>query len=562
MGKQNVVKKFRYQRFFSTTLICLLMVACLGQFIENAKANFFPVPIPQPAFVIKSDGNVDPETAPIRRNGNLYTFTENIFGYTVAVERDNIVLDGNGYTLKGKGNSTGLFLKNVNGITVKNMEISGFQYGIWLFAEDFMSMKSSSNSLLNNLVTDNIYGIYISSSTNNTLRNNHVRNNTYNFCIKGSYYLSDTAEGYLNDVDSSNTVDGKPIIYWVNEHDKTVPSEAGYVALVNCTDITVQNLNLSNNAQGILIVNTSNVQVNQNRIYNSGSAIYLFNSTDIIITENALENSNEGIKGYISSYNHIASNNISRNKTGVTFTGISLNNTIAGNKITENVIDGLNLWGSANTALFGNIIAFNNETGINFFDSSNNNITANIIANNTGIGVKLWFDASENRIAENNITSNSIGILLKDAFDNTIIGNTIRDNTEWGIRFEDRQNNNVIYQNNFINNRPAGDELQVSVTGVGMLNPKPGGGNVWDNGTAGNFWSDYLARYPNATRLAGLGIGDTPFVINENNIDRYPLMEPLVISEFPLWTTILFISLVTLTLFATYRLKGCKKNCA
>lgn len=536
------------------------MVAFLGQFIENAEANFFPVPTPQPAFVIKSDGSVDPETAPIHRDGNVYTFTGDIFGYTVAVERDNIVLDGNGYALKGKSNSAGLFLKNVNGVTVKNMEISGFQYGIWLFAEDFMSMKSSSNSLLNNLVTDNLYGIYISSSTNNTLRNNHVRNNTYNFYIKGSEYLADAAEGYLNDVDSSNTVDGKPIIYWVNERNKTVPSEAGYVVLVNCTDITVQKLNLSNNAQGIIIVNTANVQVNQNRIYNSKSAIYLLNSTRVIITGNTLENSTEGIKCHISSYNQITSNNITRNKTGITFTGISINNTIAVNIITANTIDGLNLWGSTNTTLFGNIIAYNNETGVNFFDSSSNHIIANIIANNTGIGVKLWFDSSENLIAENNITSNRIGILLNDAFDNTIVGNTIKDNTEWGMRFENRQNNNVIYQNNFINNRPAGDELQVSVTGVGMLNPEPGGGNVWDNGTVGNFWSDYLARYPNATPLAGLGIGDTPFVINENNIDRYPLMEPVIIAEFPPSTSVLLISLATLTLFASYRWRG-KKNC-
>jgi nitrous oxidase accessory protein NosD len=100
------------------------------------------------------------------------------------------------------------------------------------------------------------------------------------------------------------------------------------------------------------------------------------------------------------------------------------------------------------------------------------------------------------------------------------------------MRFEGNQNNNIIYQNSFINNRLAGDELQVSITGVGFLDPKPGGGNVWDNGIIGNYWSDYLIKYSNASEIADSGIGDTAFVINENNIDRYPSIEQIIIPEF------------------------------
>jgi parallel beta-helix repeat protein len=553
------LKQIVCTHLFSTIIVCLLIVAVAGQFAELAKANFFPISTPQPAFVIKSDGSVDPPTAPIHRDGNIYTVTDNIVGYTVAVERDNIVLDGNGYTLRGNGNSTGLFLKNRNGVTVKNMEISGFQYGIRLFAEDFMSMNSTGNTLSDNLLTGNAYGIYISYSSNNILRNNHMSNNTNNFWIKGGY-ISDRETGYVNDIDASNTVDGKPIIYWVNEQDKTVPSAAGYVALVNCANMTVQNLNLSKIAQGILVVSTANSQVTQNHITNSDSGIYLFNSTNIIVTENTLANNSEGITGYISSNNRIASNNITSNKIGIYFTGTSVNNTISANSITANTVDGLNLWGSANTSLHENMIAFNNETGINFFDSRNNKITANTIANNMGSGIKLWYDASENIISENNITSNNIGILINDSFDNTIIRNTIKDNSEWGMRFESTQNNNVIYQNSFINNRFAGDGLQVSVTGVGILDPKPGGGNVWDNGTTGNYWSDYIVKYPNATEIGGSGTGNTPFVINENNIDRHPLMEPIIIPEFPSWSILVFVVTVSAFLVALKTKKAGDRN--
>ncbi len=51
--------------------------------------------------------------------------------------------------------------------------------------------------------------------------------------------------------------------------------------------------------------------------------------------------------------------------------------------------------------------------------------------------------------------------------------------------------------------------------------------SVWDNGSVGNYWSDYLTKYPNASEIGDTGIGDTPYVIDANNIDHYPLMFPI-----------------------------------
>jgi hypothetical protein len=72
--------------------------------------------------------------------------------------------------------------------------------------------------------------------------------------------------------------------------------------------------------------------------------------------------------------------------------------------------------------------------------------------------------------------------------------------------------------------------------------------SIWDNGTVGNYWSDYLTRYPNASEIDGTGVGDTPFYINPNNIDNYPLMEPATIPEFPTW--------IILPIFVTATLSG------
>ena len=66
-----------------------------------------PTQIPKPAFIIKSDGSIYPPTAPIVREGNVYSFSDDIIEITIASEVDNIVIDKNGYSLTENGNSSG-----------------------------------------------------------------------------------------------------------------------------------------------------------------------------------------------------------------------------------------------------------------------------------------------------------------------------------------------------------------------------------------------------------------------------------------------------------------------
>ena len=55
---------------------------------------------------IRADGSIDPPTAPIQRDGDIYTLTGNINSDTdgIVIERNNMTLDGAGYTLQGTGN--------------------------------------------------------------------------------------------------------------------------------------------------------------------------------------------------------------------------------------------------------------------------------------------------------------------------------------------------------------------------------------------------------------------------------------------------------------------------
>jgi len=315
------------------------------------------------------------------------------------------------------GYGVDLYLSSNNIIVGNNIEANTW-HGIYL--------SESLNNIIvgNNITTNNWIGIYCSGSSNNRLRNNKLSNNLYNFFIE-VWQFSD----FIQDIDASNTVDGKPIYYWIDKRDMIVPADAGYVALINCTRITVQNLNLTNNGEGVLLASTTN-------------------ST-------------------------ITKNNIANNQYGIRLNYHSSNNTVSGNNVTAN------------------------NLGILLYDSSDNNISANNITANNGDGILLWEFSNNNSIVGNTIENSMVGIYLQ-------LGS-----------------NNSIYHNNFINNNH-----QVS------LGAYPARMNFWDDGypSGGNYWSDYAdvdsysGPYQNET--GSDGIWDHPYVIDANNQDRYPLVNP------------------------------------
>lgn len=120
---------------------------------------------------IRPDGSVDPPAAPIQRNGDVYTFTGNIYE-TIVVQRDNITVDGNGYMLQGDGSGTGFDLSNRNNVTIKRTHVTEWYYGVHLYN------LSSSNIISDNNLTENIQrAIFVSNSSSNVISGNEVVNN-------------------------------------------------------------------------------------------------------------------------------------------------------------------------------------------------------------------------------------------------------------------------------------------------------------------------------------------------------------------------------------------------
>ncbi|MGD6807056.1 MAG: right-handed parallel beta-helix repeat-containing protein [Candidatus Bathyarchaeia archaeon] len=179
------------------------------------------------------------------------------------------------------------------------------------------------------------------------------------------------------------------------------------------------------------------------------------------------------------------------------------------------------------------------ERGISVLGYWGNNISGvsiernNITNNSIGILFSSYGRYSNNAIIGNNIVGNNHGIDLHmghegDASGNIVSFNQIAHN-QAGIYFlwmgdyyswkpDPFQMNNRIYSNNFV------DNSKNVVNGHVIYDPDCA--NIWDNGSKGNYWSDY-----NGTDSNRDGIGDTPYVIDANNIDRFPLMSTHISDE-------------------------------
>jgi hypothetical protein len=223
--------------------------------------------------------------------------------------------------------------------------------------------------------------------------------------------------------------------------------------------------------------------------------------------------------------------------------GITLNdvsNVIVANFAITGGAKGIDIRGTANTVTNNTITDADNgiyslsqpTAAIALTDASSTIITGNKLESSQ-VGLVLYSEQSKqcsnNQIVENNFINCSIAIIDYDS------------------------SNNHFYHNNFFNNNVLLQDSGYSGYSLPSF-------NVWDDGHQfGNYWSDYLVRYPNATEIDTSGVGDTPYFVKPNNYvdpatlnrqeakdywthmnaqyanntDHYPLMQPFIAAPSP-----------------------------
>jgi len=245
---------------------------------------------------------------------------------------------------------------------------------------------------------------------------------------------------------------------------------------------------------GISIYYRSNVTVKNVEIDDFMGGMWIYRSSNLIISGNTVIDNGDGIGLFFCS-----------------------NVLISGNNIIDNGRYGIELGGCSNITITGNNITTDHWTGIEVRWSSDNTVHGNNIENNDWFGILIG-QSHNNTVSGNDIRNNTCGINLSFSSINTISENDISANRWWGI-LACGGSDNRIYHNNFDVNLIQAYAYESSI-------------NAWDEGypSGGNYWSDYngtdLYSGSCQNETGSDGIGDTPYIVEENNQDNYPLMEP------------------------------------
>lgn len=166
---------------------------------------------------------------------------------------------------------------------------------------------------------------------------------------------------------------------------------------------------------------------------------------------------------------------------------------------------GISVVGSDSCVIINNYVQNCRSKGILVSQTVNCTIRENVVVG-TYNGYGIIANSSQNILVEGNRVSenhfNGLGLL--DSHNCTLRYNIADSNDLFGV-WIDSSTFNLIYQNNIVSN---------GIQAVSNSEP-----NAWDNRLEGNYWntSGIVDSDHN-------GIGDTPYIIDENNTDNYPLM--------------------------------------
>ena len=345
-----------------------------------------------------------------------------------------------------------------NGNILSNNTVSKSRVGI-------LVRESAKTTVTGNAASSNGYGIRSRDSTYGTFADNVMIET--GFHIEGSGWLE---RWNTHSIDTSNTVNGRPVHYWKNVNGGTIPLDAGQVILANCTGVTVEGQNLSNGTTGIILgLSSGNTIINNTLSSNNMEGILLESSGNNTVSQNTVYGSGVGVNIRYTGENIITNNTVSLNGKGISLGGPG-----------RNMVD-------------NNTIS-RNRIGLHLHWSNGNVITNNSIRSNSRRGISLI--GFRNSIIRNSIFSNRLGVYVSSSL----------------------PPNNTIHHNDFVDNEEAADDATMD--------------NQWDDGypSGGNYWSDYtgvdLFSGPNQDQPGSDGIGDTPYDRIGGNEDRYPLMSP------------------------------------
>ncbi len=348
-----------------------------------------------------------------------------------------------------------------------------------------------------------------------------IRSGVYNQSIHVNKSIS------LIGQDAKTTVLTVPTIYGADYGYTWLPPPPIVAVEINADNVKISGFTVKNDNSigvGIKSTGTSN-QIIDVFMDSIGGGIILQGSNQTVY-HNYIANSKGGGIQCGGSYNQILDNQLIGDGFGFSLSGQF-------NTVSENTVVDCSVYLGNSSLIYNNSIS---GSQIYLWNSNSNIIYKNTIEKsilNVGGTAGGMGPASNNLIAANTMEEASAvawAVLVAYGSNNTFYGNMIANNGGFGLAVGAQVENNLFYFNMFMNN----SHNFAPVTG----------NNSFDNGTVGNYWSDYLTEYPNAKMVGNSGVGDTPYTPPSlcGNSDNYPLMAPFDVSsisiQLPVWSNV------------------------
>jgi len=277
-------------KLLSKLIIIMLAFIISSPFIETTKAN--------PTITIMPDGSISPPTALIQQTGDVYTFSGDISD-SIEVQRSNIIIDGNHYTLRGgPGSGIGIlldgFFYSVRNVTVRDLVVADFSSAIEL-------SLSSDNSITGNEIVNSSIGVYLDESSHNVISDNTIANNTEGVFVTSSSQNIISRNTITNPVPNPNP----SLTYGIQL------SAASYNNTISGNTIVNNNFGVFFSFSHLNLVSGNNITGNSNGLYLASA----FNNT---FSANIIENSLNGVYFYRLSHNNtLSGNTVSKNNYGI-----------------------------------------------------------------------------------------------------------------------------------------------------------------------------------------------------------------------------------------------------
>ena len=450
--------------------------------------------------------------------------------------------------------SFGMYIISCNGVTLNGNTVTNVSgTGILLKGP----MGTSGNSAIDNRIEGCFIGFNFTSVPLLEIRDNQVwKNDNYGLSITdcdevviidnwfqyhGMYIEDmgcDPASGFQN-----NTIKGILIVYAANDDDLLIEDVPSQVLVVNCTKVSITDLDLlgpiivwdsydvsivgcffEDSMLGIWVSETNWTRIRSSRFTNCTEGVVIRDCSSLLVDHCEFFNCSLGILSYSKAVRkgELMEHKYTMNSFEGSGTGMSVHHIVYGN-IKWNYFyntseDAVYIVKSKYVNITHNEIYNCGEEGLFINECSWVDIYLNSI-NKASNGTLIWSMTNCNMTSNLINNSRDNGLWLRGGYGNHFVGNTIVDSKSIGIMMDG--SNNFIHHNNL-----TGNYWSYYYPNPVQATDRSSYGNQWDDGGEGNYWSDYQAKYPEANRTGS--IWDIPYEIGTwgrpKIYDRYPLV--------------------------------------